>query len=90
MRNAKTIFDACHREAVPDQQARELALEYLAHAWNAAEGEGVETVALAHASLFAGLAMLVRLHGEEATAALVEALPARLRQGEYTLDRNLQ
>ena len=76
-------------EGVPDEQrdARQLALEYLAEAWNTAEDEGVETLALAHASLFAALATLVREHGEDATARLVAGLPDRIREGEYNLER---
>ena len=69
------------------REERQLALEYLAEAWNTAEDEGVESLALAHASLFAALATMVRIHGEEATALLVEALPDRIRGGEYALDR---
>ena len=46
--------------------------------------------ALAHASLFAALATLVRTHGEEATAELVAGLPDRIRAGEYNLERSLQ
>jgi hypothetical protein len=76
-------------ESTPDEQrdARQLALEYLAEAWNTAEDEGVETLALAHASLFAALATLVREHGEDATARLVQGLPDRIREGEYNLER---
>ena len=66
---------------------RQIALEYLAEAWNTAEDEGVESLALAHASLFAALATMVRIHGEEATALLVAGLPDRIRSGEYALDR---
>ncbi len=66
---------------------RQLALEYLAEAWNSAEDEGIESLALAHASLFAALATLVRAHGEDATATLVSTLPDRIRGGEYNLER---
>ena len=69
------------------REERQLALEYLAEAWNTAEDEGVESIALAHASLFAALATLVRAHGEEATATLVSTLPDRIRAGEYNLER---
>jgi hypothetical protein len=69
------------------REARQLALEYLAEAWNAAEDDGVESLALAHASLFAAIATLVRVHGEEATAKVVAALPDRIREGEYNLER---
>jgi hypothetical protein len=47
----------------------------VAEAWNAAEDDGVESGALAHASLFAALTTLVSTHGEEAAADLVAALP---------------
>ncbi len=66
---------------------RQLALEYLAEAWNTAEDEGVQSLALAHASLFAAIATMVRAHGEDATALMVGALPDRIRNGEYNLDR---
>lgn len=69
------------------REERQIALEYLAEAWNTAEDEGVESLALAHASLFAAIATLVRAHGEEATAILVGGLPDRIRGGEYDLDR---
>ncbi len=73
-----------------DDSERQLALEYLAEAWNTAEDDGVEDIALAHASLFAALATFVKLHGDEATAQLVALLPERIRMGEYNLERVLQ
>jgi hypothetical protein len=69
---------------------RQMALEFVAEAWNAAEEEGIEREDLAHASLFAALATLVRDHGEMATAELVAALPQRIRAGEYNLERSIQ
>ena len=79
--------DLGEANAREQREARQLALEYLAEAWNMAEDEGIESIALAHASLCAALATLVRTHGEETTARLVDALPARIREGEYTLER---
>jgi hypothetical protein len=76
--------------ALLEHKERQLALEYIAEAWNTAEEDGVESQAMAYASLFAALATFVREHGEEATAALVEGLPARIRAGEYNLERSLQ
>ena len=73
-----------------DHSERQLALEYLAEAWNSAEDDGIESLALAHASLFAALATFVKLHGEEATATLASLLPDRIRSGEYNLERVLQ
>lgn len=81
--SATTTFDL-------DQGERQLALEYLAEAWNEAEDDGVQSAALAHASLFAALATFVKMHGDEATADLVAMLPDRIRSGEYNLERVLQ
>lgn len=78
------------RFAEGDAEQRQIALEYLAEAWNTAEDDGVETDALAHAALFAALATLVRAYGENGTAELVAALPERIRAGEYNLERSLQ
>ena len=88
----KPIFADSEAEALLDfdREERQLALEYVAEAWNAAEDDGVETAALAHASLFAALTTLVNTHGEEAAAELVGALPERIRCGEYSLKRILQ
>jgi len=69
------------------REERQLALEYLAEAWNSAEDDGVQALSLAHASLFAAIATLVRTHGEDAAALMVSALPERIRNGEYNLDR---
>jgi hypothetical protein len=73
-----------------DRAARQLALEFIAEAWNSAEDEGVEPNALAHASLFAAITTMVKTYGEEAAAELVATLPERIRSGEYNLSRSLQ
>lgn len=76
------------REDAEDE--RQVALEYLADAWNEATRDGVEPEALAHAALFAALASLVQAHGEEAVADLAARLVNQVREGEYSLDRTLQ
>lgn len=92
MSTPKTIFSPASGTGPFDrsQSERQLALEYLAEAWNSAEEDGLEPASLAHASLFAALATFVRMHGDEATADLVEQLPERIRNGEYNLERILQ
>ena len=92
MTSSKITFasTAGHSVLDRDQGERQLALEYLAEAWNGAEEDGVHNAALAHASLFAALATFVKMHGDEATADLVALLPDRIRSGEYNLDRVLQ
>ena len=73
-----------------EREERQLALEYIAEAWNEAEDDGVASVALAHASLFAALTSLVEHYGESATADMVASLTDRVRSGEYNLTRSLQ
>jgi hypothetical protein len=86
------MFPNVSSEALPerDRAERQLALEYLAEAWNSAEDDGVETQALAHASLFAAIATLVRSMGEDATAQMVSRLPELINAGDYTIDRVIQ
>lgn len=90
MSETKHAFDDAVTRALLESSERQIALEYLAEAWNDAEDDGIESIDLAHASLFAALATLVRVHGEAAAADLVAALPDRMRAGEYNLDRSLQ
>lgn len=92
MTSSKSIFSPAsgHGNVDRDQGERQLALEYLAEAWNYAEDDGVASAALAHASLFAALATFVKMHGDDATADLVAQLPDRIRSGEYNLERILQ
>ncbi|VDS04019.1 hypothetical protein DEVEQU_01150 [Devosia equisanguinis] len=92
MSTTKSLFSASSGQGPFDrsQAERQLALEYLAEAWNSAEEDGLESASLAHASLFAALATFVRMHGDEATADLVAQLPDRIRNGEYNLERILQ
>ena len=82
---AKTKIDI---EVGPDE--RQLALEYVAEAWNSAEMDGIGGEALAHAGLMTAFALLVNRYGEEAAAQFIATLPDRIRAGEYTLDRPLQ
>lgn len=92
MKMTKSMLDsrAAALLSEEDCEERQIALEYVAEAWNAAEEDGIEQLALAHASLFAAIASLVEQHGEAATATLVASLPDRIRSGEYNLDRSLQ
>jgi predicted YcjX-like family ATPase len=73
-----------------DRQERQIALEYVAQAWNEAEDDGIASQALAHASLFAAITSMVEHHGEHITAELIASLPERIRHGEYNLTRSLQ
>lgn len=92
MKLSKTLMAEAgiERLAEAERQARQVALEYIAEAWNGAEDDGVATLALAHASLFAAITSLVEHHGETAIAELIATLPDRIEAGEYSITRSLQ
>ena len=89
---SKPAFAEAATEALieHDREERQLALEYIADAWNIAEEDGIERHALAHAALFAAIATLVETYGETAAADLIGALPDRIRSGDYNVTRSLQ
>ena len=72
-------------DQVPDQEQKQAALSYLSEAWAEARLDGVDGDCLAQASLFTAFAELVTTYGEEAVAKFVEGLPARVRNGEFSL-----
>jgi len=73
------------REPLPDHEQKQAALSYLSEAWAEARHDGVDGDCLAQASLFAALAELVATYGEDAVAKFAEGLPARIRNGEFSL-----
>ena len=77
-------------EMMPDQEQKRAALGYLHEAWAEARLDGVDDDCMAQACLFAALAELVTTYGEEAAAKYAEGLGARIRNGEYSLDRARQ
>ena len=76
---------ALARDPMPDNEQKQAALSYLNEAWAEARHDGVDGDCLAQASLFAALAELVGTYGEDAVAKFVEGLPARVRNGEFSL-----
>ena len=70
---------------MPDKEQKQAALGYLNEAWAEARHEGVDGDCLAQASLFTALAEFVGTYGEDAVAKFVEGLPARVRNGEFSL-----
>jgi len=84
------LFAEPHHLIERETRERQLALEYIAEAWNSAEADGLNGEALSHAALFAAMATLVKRYGEETTADLIGRLPDRIRAGEYSLDKSIQ
>ena len=73
------------REPLPDNEQKQAALSYLNEAWAEARHDGVDGDCLAQASLFAAMAELVSTYGEDAVAKFVEGIPARVRNGEFSI-----
>jgi hypothetical protein len=82
--NQPTSFDP-ERAPLADHEQKQAALSYLNEAWADARHDGVDGDCLAQASLFAALAELVGTYGEDAVATFVEGLPARVRNGEFSI-----
>lgn len=74
------------RLPISDHEQKRVALNYLNEAWAEARLDGVDEDCMAQACLFAAFAELVATYGEDAAADYAETLPARVRNGEYSLD----
>ena len=66
------------------------ALRYILEAWEEALDDGIEPKMLANAALFAALADLIDVNGENAVAKMTTGLSRRINQGEFTLRRTAQ
>src|SRR5947209_20400607 len=73
------------REPASDTEQKQIALSYVLEAWHEARLEGVDGDCLAQASPFSALSELVMTYGEDATAKYAENLPARIRNGEFSV-----
>jgi hypothetical protein len=78
------------RDPIPDQEQKRVALGYLQEAWAEAQLDGVDADCLAQASLFIALAEFVATYGEDAAASFAERLPARIKNGEFSLEKPRQ
>ncbi len=66
------------------------ALRYILDAWEEALHDGIEPEMLANAALFAALADLIGVYGEDAVAKMTSGLSRRIHHGEFTLRRTSQ
>ncbi len=72
-----------------DDAQKKRALDLLLDAWDTALTEGVDPNLLATTAIFTALTDMVELHGADATAKMVDTLPERIRQGEFTLSADM-
>jgi hypothetical protein len=69
---------------------KQAALRYILDAWEEALHDGIEPEMLANAALFAALADLIDVYGEDAVASMTTGLSRRIHYGEFTLKRTPQ
>ncbi len=77
-------------DPLPDQEQKQVALGYIHEAWAEARMDGVDADCMAQACLFAALIEFVSTYGEDAAAAFAEGLPARIRNGEFSVELSRQ
>ena len=77
-------------EQTARDKKKQKALRYILEAWEEAEGEGIEAEVIATAAIFAALAELVTIHGEDVVARMTKDLPQRIAIGEFSIGRTLQ
>jgi hypothetical protein len=78
------------KDPVTDQEQKRVALGYLQEAWAEARLDGIDGDCLAQASLFLCFAEFVGTYGEEAAAEYAHRLAARIRNGEFSLEKPRQ
>ena len=61
-----------------------VAMNLIVDAYEAALARGVPPETVATAAVSSALGLMVRIHGEDAVAKMVEELPAKIRAGTFT------
>ncbi|MDC0360400.1 hypothetical protein OAN80_01230 [Alphaproteobacteria bacterium] len=69
-----------------EEQQKKFALDQFLEAWDKACENGVEADLLCEVMIYLAITDLVADRGEELTASLFEDLPARIKDGEFSLE----
>jgi hypothetical protein len=77
-------------QSLASEAQKQAALRYILDAWEEALHDGIEPEMLANAALFAALADLIDVYGEDAVAKMTSGLSRRIHHGEFTLRRTAQ
>lgn len=77
-------------QSTKDDGQKQAALRYILDAWEEALHDGIEPECLANAALFAALADLIGVYGEDAVGKMTTGLSRRIQHGEFTLKRTPQ
>jgi len=78
------------QQSEADDALKQAALRYILDAWEEALHDGIEPEMLANAALYAALADLIDVYGENAVAKMTSGLSRRIHHGEFTLRRTPQ
>jgi hypothetical protein len=74
------------RGSEPDHEQKQVALDLILEAWIEARQHGVDGDCMAQICLFTALSELVSTYGEDAAARYAEGLPARIANGEFSIE----
>lgn len=69
-----------------EEQQKKFALDQFLEAWDKACENGVEADLLCEVMIYLAITDLVADRGEALTASLFEDLPARIKEGEFSLE----
>lgn len=67
-----------------EQEMPRLATNIIIDAYEAALGRGVSPETVATAALSSAIGLMVQIHGEDVVAKMIEELPAKVRNGQFT------
>jgi hypothetical protein len=67
-----------------EQEMPRLATNIIIDAYEAALGRGVSPETVATAALSSAIGLMVQIHGEDVVAKMIEDLPAKVRNGQFT------
>ena len=81
-----TMTNLPARGPLPDHEQKKAALDFVQEAWTEARLSGIDGDCMAQICLFTAFSELVSTYGEDAAARYAEALPTRIRNGEFSLD----
>lgn len=74
-----------HDEERDQDEQKSVAMEFLLDAWDDALSSGCAPETIATSAIYAALADMIDLYGEEAVAEMAESLPDRVRRGEFSM-----
>jgi len=79
------MIDSPDIASLDEASHKRAALGYVTQAFAEAELDGLDSDFVVQAALFEAFRQLVAVYGEEQTALYAEGLPARIREGSFSI-----